>query len=168
MGIGSHKERGHEQAEREHSDGGIAEGRTSSPAFAELEHESGGKRVFDIAIQGKVVAKDLDIFQEAGGKNQAVVKEFGGIEANETIVIEFIPKIDDPAADQLPVLQGIELERERVLTLGLSAPSFLLSNTESQQEGEILVVNHKEHDFRVSRLKPWRPKISSMPESHRP
>ncbi|MFO7906754.1 MAG: PQQ-binding-like beta-propeller repeat protein [Pirellulaceae bacterium] len=93
-------------------------------AFAELEHEAEGKRVFDIAIQGDIVAEDFDIVQQAGAKNRAVVKEFNGIEATETITVEFIPKLDDPAANQLPVLQGIELEREHGPTVGLSGPRF--------------------------------------------
>lgn len=119
-------------------------------AFAELEHEAVGQRVFDIKIQGKVVAKDFDIFRQAGGKNRAVVKEYGGIDASEEITIEFVPKTEDPKPDQLPLLQGIELEREQVLTLGLSAPSFLLSNAESRKEREIIVVNHKENDVKGS------------------
>lgn len=35
-----------------------------------------GQRIFDVAINGTTVAKDLDIFTEAGGKNRALVKTF--------------------------------------------------------------------------------------------
>jgi beta-galactosidase len=35
-----------------------------------------GQRVFDIAINGKVVAKDLDIFARSGGKDRALVETF--------------------------------------------------------------------------------------------
>ena len=35
-----------------------------------------GQRVFDVAINGTIVAKDLDIFAEAGGKDRALVETF--------------------------------------------------------------------------------------------
>ncbi len=116
-------------------------------AFAELEHNAAGKRVFDIKIQGKVVAKDFDVFQQAGGGNRAVSKEFTGIETNKELTIEFVPKVTRPARDQLPILQGIEVQREQVLTLGLAAPAFLLNDAEPKQAGEVVIVNNKDKEF---------------------
>jgi outer membrane protein assembly factor BamB len=116
-------------------------------AFAELDHEAAGKRVFDIKLQGKVVAEGFDVFREAGGKNRPVVKEFTGIDAADKLTVEFPSKTPSPAPDQLPILQGIEVEREKVLTLGFSVPSFLLNDAEPQQTGEVVIVNNKEGDF---------------------
>jgi len=81
-------------------------------AFAELEHDAAGERIFDIKLQGNVVAQDFDVFQEAGGKNRPVIREFKGIEAGEKLTVEFLTKAADPAREQLPILQGIEIVRE--------------------------------------------------------
>ncbi|MBM4090507.1 MAG: methyltransferase domain-containing protein [Planctomycetes bacterium] len=114
---------------------GPADGRaryTVRLAFAELEHETAGKRVFDVSIQGRLVAENLDVFQEAGGKNRAMVREFPGIEASDKLAVELVSKLPNPTPEQLPVLQGIEIERETVLTLGTAIPDFLLNNAEPE------------------------------------
>jgi outer membrane protein assembly factor BamB len=116
-------------------------------AFAELVHDAAGKRVFDIKVQNKVVAENFDIFQQLGGKNRALIKEFTGFDADTELTVEFVSKIANPAPTQLPVLQGIEIERERTLTLGVSVPSFLLNDGEPQQAGDVVVVNNKDNDF---------------------
>ena len=81
-------------------------------AFAELDHEAAGKRVFDIKLQGKVVAEGFDVFKEAGARNRPVVKEFQGVDATDKLTLELVPRAAKPAPDQLPILQGIEVERE--------------------------------------------------------
>ena len=81
-------------------------------AFAELDFDVAGERVFDIKLQDKVVAESFDPFKEAGGKNVAVIKEFKGIDAGEKLTVEFLPKVTEPTREQLPILQGIEIERE--------------------------------------------------------
>ena len=116
-------------------------------AFCELENDAPGKRVFDIKLQGKLVAKDFDIFEEAGGKNQAIVKEFPGIDVDDELTIEFVPHAPGTEPNQLSVLQGIEVDREEVLSLGLGVPTFLLNDAEPRQEGELLVVNNKDKNF---------------------
>ncbi len=116
-------------------------------AFAELDHDAAGKRVFDVKLQGKVVAEDIDIFKEAGEKNRALVREFKGIVADEELTVELVPKASKPTADQMPVLQAIEVEREQVLTLGFGIPSFLLNDAKPEQTGELVVVNNKDTDF---------------------
>jgi hypothetical protein len=47
--------------------------------FAETSFDVAGKRKFNVEINGKKVLSDFDIFQEAGGKNKAIVKQFTGI-----------------------------------------------------------------------------------------
>lgn len=44
--------------------------------FSELEMQEKGKRLFDVAINGKTVLKDFDIFATAGGMNVACSKTF--------------------------------------------------------------------------------------------
>jgi hypothetical protein len=116
-------------------------------AFAELEHEAAGKRVFDIKLQGKVVAEGFDVFNEAGGKNRSIVKEFTGTDADDKVAVEFVSRVANPAPDQLPVLQAVEVEREKVLTLGFAVPSFLLNDAEPEQTGEVVIVNNRDDDF---------------------
>jgi len=117
-------------------------------AFAELDQSGAGKSVFDIKLQGKVMAEGVDIFREAGGRNRPLIKEFKGIDSDGDLSIEFIPASAEPAADQLPVLQGIEVVREEVLKLGFSVPSFLLNTDQREQPGDGVIANNKEHDFR--------------------
>lgn len=116
-------------------------------AFAELDHEAAGKRVFDVKLQGNVVAKEFDVFKEAGAKNRPIVKEFRGIDAADELVVEFVPAVAGATPEELPILQGIEVEREKVLTLGFTVPSFLLNDAEPRQTAEVVIVNNKEGDF---------------------
>ena len=116
-------------------------------AFAELDHETVGERLFDIKIQGKLVAKNVDILREAGARNRALVKSFPDIDAVETITVELVSKVAKPEPDQLPILQGIEVEREQMLTLGLAVPSFLLDNAKPEQTADVVVANYKDEEF---------------------
>jgi outer membrane protein assembly factor BamB len=116
-------------------------------AFSELDNDAPGKRVFDIKLQGKVVAEGFDVFKEAGGKNRAIIKEFTGVNVDDTLTLEFVPRTTGSEPDKLPILQGIEVEREKVLTLGLGVPTFLLNDAEPEQEGQLLIVNNKSKDF---------------------
>lgn len=115
--------------------------------FADLENESPGTRVFDIALQNKPVAKEFDIVREAGGKGRAVVKEFRNIIVNDKLTISFKSKQPRPARNQSPILQGIEVIREKVLNLGFTVPSFTLNNAEPQKTGQVRIANHQEQDF---------------------
>ncbi len=76
--------------------------------FAELGGAKVGERTFDIRIQGKTVAKGLDVVKQARGARRALIKTFTGIAADRAIEIEFRPKSDRP-----PILSGIELRREK-------------------------------------------------------
>ncbi|RWR96285.1 putative leucine-rich repeat receptor-like serine/threonine-protein kinase isoform X1 [Cinnamomum micranthum f. kanehirae] len=52
-------------------------------------YSSLGKRIFDVYIQGKLVLKDFNIEDEAGGTHRAVVKNFTAIVATNTLEIRF-------------------------------------------------------------------------------
>jgi len=129
---------------------GEADGKASYTvrlAFADLDNDQPGKRVFDIKLQGKVVCKDFDIVKEAGGGNAAVFKEFKGIESEDKLTIELVPKVAKPDKLQMPLLQGIVIEREKVLGVGMAVPSFLLSDSSPEQSGEVRMANNTEKDF---------------------
>ncbi|KAJ8616582.1 hypothetical protein MRB53_035954 [Persea americana] len=63
--------------------------------FAEIRFKEGrtykslGKRIFDVYIQGKLVLKDFNIEDEAGGTHRAVVKNFTAIVKTNTLEIRF-------------------------------------------------------------------------------
>ncbi|XP_077251090.1 putative LRR receptor-like serine/threonine-protein kinase At1g07650 isoform X2 [Tasmannia lanceolata] len=48
-----------------------------------------GKRIFDVYIQGKLVLKDFNIKDEAGGSNKAVVKSFTANVSSNSLEIRF-------------------------------------------------------------------------------
>ncbi|XP_054815610.1 probable leucine-rich repeat receptor-like serine/threonine-protein kinase At3g14840 isoform X2 [Prosopis cineraria] len=50
-------------------------------------YSSLGRRVFDVYIQGKLVLKDFNIAEEAGGVGKAVIKEFTGIVTGNSLEI---------------------------------------------------------------------------------
>jgi hypothetical protein len=80
--------------------------------FNALPGEKAGRRVFDIKLQGKVVLERFDIMETAGRANCAVVKEFKGVEARESLALELVPKSTNPQADQAPTINFIEVIRE--------------------------------------------------------
>jgi len=64
-----------------------------------------GQRLFDVAINGTIVAKDLDIFAEAGGKDRALVKTFV-VDAPEGTVRLSVPRVKSDHA----TLAAVELQ----------------------------------------------------------
>jgi len=80
--------------------------------FRALPGDRPGRRVFDVKLQDTVVSEDFDIMEAAGTANGAVVKEYKGIRAQETLVCELISNAPDPSADEAPIINFIEIIRE--------------------------------------------------------
>ncbi|MCP4643872.1 MAG: PQQ-binding-like beta-propeller repeat protein [bacterium] len=80
--------------------------------FVETEVTAPKTRVFEVRLQGKRVQKNLDIFREAGGANIPLVKEFTGVKVDKDLVLELLPRSEEPGPDQVPILSGIEVIRE--------------------------------------------------------
>jgi hypothetical protein len=80
--------------------------------FAELDDIEAGQRVFDVFVQGQPVLSDFDVVREAGGKHTAIVKEFHGIEASDTIIVELALKKKDARSGMAPTISGIEIVQE--------------------------------------------------------
>jgi hypothetical protein len=78
--------------------------------FAEPDDVERGTRRFDIKLQGQVVFPDFDVLDAAGAKNTAVVREFEGIVASDTLRLELVPKGDDLDAKSETILSGVEIE----------------------------------------------------------
>ncbi len=77
--------------------------------FAELAEVGAGERVFSVSVQGKTKLTDLDVVQEAGGKNRALVKEIKGVTVGDFLLLELTPLA---TSKQPAMLSGIELEVE--------------------------------------------------------
>jgi len=105
-----------------------------------------GRREFDIKIQDDIVLENLDVLKEAGGVNQALIKEFNGIPVENTLSLEFIPESANPEISQAPVINFIEIIREdipagpesfeRAAILSLNEAVKLLSEGEKDQDSE--------------------------------
>jgi outer membrane protein assembly factor BamB len=79
--------------------------------FIDLENSEPGKRVFDVALQGKSVDPGLDIVAVSGGKAKAIVREYKAIAVSGSLDIELTPSKDAKLPHELPVLSAIEVVR---------------------------------------------------------
>lgn len=64
--------------------------------------DTGGKRIFDIKIQGKVVRKSVDVARDGGGGETGISLDFGPIEVIDNLVVELVPGGKEP-----PLLCGL-------------------------------------------------------------
>lgn len=72
---------------------GLAPGKITVKLYMNDGYNSApGQRVFDIAINGTTVARDLDIFARAGGKNRALVETFVADAPDGTIRLS-VPRV---------------------------------------------------------------------------
>lgn len=115
--------------------------------FAELDGASPGDRVFDIAVQGKTEAIAFDPVAAAGGPGRAVVKEFASVPIDGSLAIEFTSKARSPGPRSAPVLQAIEVVRDRMTAIGIAVPPILVNNANPAAELVIALSNHKDEGF---------------------
>jgi hypothetical protein len=91
--------------------------------------------------------KKFDIAAAAGGRDRAVFREFAGIEVADKLVIELVPSNRKPALEQAPILQAVEVVREKVFKLGCTVPSFVLSSMEPKQSASLEIANLRDANF---------------------
>lgn len=77
--------------------------------FAETYWASRGARVFDVALQGKVVLKRLDVLARAGGQGRPFSRSFPVTVSNETVEVSFPTIYADNA-----MISGIEVKAKSV------------------------------------------------------
>ncbi|MDA3925833.1 MAG: PQQ-binding-like beta-propeller repeat protein [Kiritimatiellae bacterium] len=116
--------------------------------FTDVDNGTIGQRVFSIKLQGKEVAAGVDVVKDAGGSAKTIVKEFKGIHVEENLNIELTSKVLKPSTEQMPVLQGVEVVRERVLSAGVLLPQIELSDPQPEQQGVIKMSNHTDKDLK--------------------
>ena len=74
--------------------------------FSELENKNAGERVFNVAVQDKILLENFDIVKEAGTCDKEIVKSFFGIKAGKVLKIDMVPVRGNT------ILSGIELIQE--------------------------------------------------------
>jgi outer membrane protein assembly factor BamB len=115
--------------------------------FADPDNDQPGRRVFHVKLQDNTVLEDFDVVEAAGGRDRAVVQEFDGIEVTDKLVIELVPKAGNPAPEEAPILQCVEVVREQVTGLGCAAPNFVLSTLAPKQAGQLRLTNLRDRPF---------------------
>jgi hypothetical protein len=78
--------------------------------FVEPDNLGPGERVFDVALQGKVVLNEFDIAREAGGSARVIVKEFRGVKVRKELTLTLTPA--EGCTKNAPVLSGVEVRAE--------------------------------------------------------
>jgi hypothetical protein len=130
----------------------LAEGEDPAPytvrlGFAEIEEVKPGQRVFSVLLQGKPALKDFDVVKEAGEPRKVVLIECTGVEVSDKLTIDLVSKTAEPSPVQMPILQTVEVLREKMTGFKLSAPSFALSAAVPEQEGQVKIGNYMDGDF---------------------
>lgn len=80
--------------------------------FSTSQGERPGQRVFDIRLQGDIVAEAFDTCTAAGKSDLALVKEFTGIKVTDSLKLELVPKVQNPTVSQVPILNFIQVVSE--------------------------------------------------------
>jgi hypothetical protein len=116
-------------------------------ALCDPDNDKPRRRVFDVKIQGRTVLSGCDIVRETGARDRALVKEFDGIEVTDNLKIEFVSAVKKPTPERAPIVQGIEVVRQKVLGLGCLVPEFELSESTPRATGEIRLGNIRDVAF---------------------
>lgn len=115
--------------------------------FADPDNSEPGRRVFDVKLQGKLVEENFDIAKISGGKDRAAICEFEGIEVEDGLAVELLPKTGGKDPAQLPILQGIEVVRQEITRLGCSVPNLLLNDRDRKRTAVLRLANLRDAGF---------------------
>jgi len=116
-------------------------------AFAADKADKPGQRVFAVKLQGETVAEAVDVAAMAGGPNKALVREFQGVKTDGNLTLELVPKAAKPAPEQVPVVHGVHVIRERVLHVGMAVPTFMVNDAIPKQTQQVRIANHTDKPF---------------------
>ncbi|MFH1732896.1 MAG: malectin domain-containing carbohydrate-binding protein [Planctomycetota bacterium] len=115
--------------------------------FAALRGDKPGRRAFDVRLNGKAVLKDFDIVKEAGAAHSAVWKEFT-LPPDGNLVLDLVAKAEQPTPAQVPLINGMEILRKEIGTLGFNAPaSVWLNEARPEKIVDVHVANHRSAPF---------------------
>jgi hypothetical protein len=65
-----------------------------------------GRRVFDVALQGKTVLRHVDVVREARGRKHSLVREVKDVRVTDTLTVTLAPAPGTPLP--VTVLSGVE------------------------------------------------------------
>jgi hypothetical protein len=71
--------------------------------FAEVWFDAPGQRVFDVAVNGDVALKRLDIVAQAGGPGRALERVFRTHVTNGQIAIQLTPLVSNPKISAIEI-----------------------------------------------------------------
>ena len=81
--------------------------------FAEVGDVVVGQRKFDIKLQGQVVARQVDIVKDAGGRGKSLVRTFQGVNVKDSLAVELVPSTAEKKDQRvLPILSALEVQLE--------------------------------------------------------
>ncbi len=78
--------------------------------FAELADAGKGERRFDVYLQGKRVARDVDIVGQTGSQYASLVKKFSGVRAGTTLTVSLKPVA---GSKRPPIVSGVAIVKEK-------------------------------------------------------
>jgi outer membrane protein assembly factor BamB len=82
--------------------------------FAEVAKDAKpGQRVFDVKIQGKTVLKNFDPVAARKDEQTAILHEVEGIQVETDLLIELIPTQESTDPARMPILNALEVIREK-------------------------------------------------------
>jgi hypothetical protein len=94
---------------REKASNGAPATYTVRLGFRPAAGDKPGRRVCDIKLQGRTVAKDFDVARSADATDRAVVQEFKDIAIEDNLLLELAPQVTDPDQTQAPLLNFVEI-----------------------------------------------------------
>lgn len=115
--------------------------------FVDTENQAAGQRVFGVKLQGQVLDPAFDIIKAAGGPSRVITREFKGITVEDALKIEMVPAKGELTPAQMPLLNSIEVVREKVLHVGMAVPDVVLSDPVPSADGTIELANRTDRAF---------------------
>ena len=108
--------------------------------FAELYYSAFGRRIFNVSIEGQTRLTNFDIYQEAGGKNRAVVRTFENVTVSGGLQIQGVASADGAQFNGIEILSSAGARRSvakanPVRATSWRAPDTVLSSDDAQAPG---------------------------------
>jgi hypothetical protein len=134
--------------------------------FADPDHQQAGQRVFQIQLQGRIVAAAFDIVRAAGGGQRATSVEFEGVPVEDKLTVSLVAQNPKAPLTALPILHGLEITRERFVGVGCTPPAVEVNNQRPERAAEVRLANLREQAFTGTlRFRPPRGVEIAPPES---
>ncbi len=115
--------------------------------WVDFENTKAGERVFDLFIQGKKVASNVDIIKETGKARTALVKVFKDVEVLEELEVQLRKIGKSPDTKTNPVISFVDIVRTQALRVGIGLPSLTMGDVDSPKKISVKIVNQKEAAF---------------------